>query len=73
VQMYYGTRKAADYCGYSYETFRKIIREYQLPKYGPRRNRFSVHDLDEFMVEPEQFTVQSNRKAGRRKPITLKP
>jgi hypothetical protein len=63
-------RQAAEYCGYGYETFRKMMRSYQLPKYGPKRNRFSVVDLDAFMANPEEFR-QVKRQKVRRAPLQL--
>ena len=66
---FYTKKEAARYCGYAPDTFAKIIREYDLPRYGPKRNRFAQSILDLFMEEPDMF-----RKMGktRRTPLQLK-
>lgn len=47
------TKEAAEYCGYSVKKFR----EYAIPRCGPKRNRFDVHDLDAWMKNPEAFRL----------------
>lgn len=49
--------EAAEYCGYSVDTFRRHLRSYPLPKYGPKRNRFKAIDLDAWMEDPHKFKV----------------
>lgn len=58
--------EAARYCGYSPYTFRRKIREYELPRYGPNRNRFARSVLDAFMESPETF--KKVPRARRRNP-----
>ena len=51
-------RQAAEYCGYSVKTFKKYVREYNIPRYGPKKNRYCTDDLDQFMKNPHAFTIQ---------------
>ncbi|MEW5772982.1 MAG: DNA-binding protein [Thermodesulfobacteriota bacterium] len=71
---YMTMRDAAAHCGYAYETFRKMLRAYRLPKYGPKANRFAVHDLDAFMADPgaykEEPQVRARRSRQRRGILT---
>jgi predicted DNA-binding transcriptional regulator AlpA len=62
-------KQAAEYCGYAPATFRRKLREYDLPRHGPEQNRFARSVLDNWMQNPEVFRkVQPNRK---RKPLTV--
>ncbi len=63
--------KAAEYCGYSTDRFRKIVRDYELPKYGPHRNKFSPVDLDLWMHDPESFKVREKRRSRKIMKLTL--
>ena len=59
---YLNTKKAAEFCGFSHIYFARLIELYQVPRYGPKRNRFKVSDLEEWMMRPEVFktTEQEN-------------
>lgn len=68
---YLNGKEAARYCGYHVSAFAKIIREYKIPRYGPRLNRFRKDDLDMFMENPSDFRYErpSRRKVPTR--VTL--
>lgn len=43
-------RQAANYCGYSGpKYFKKLADEYEIPRYGPSRNRYHRNDLDTWL------------------------
>lgn len=66
-------KESAKYCGYKYDTFKKIAREYNLPRYGPNRSKLSQVDLDSFMVDPTSFmSVRRFISSERRKPRKIK-
>lgn len=66
-------KESAKYCGYKYDTFKKIAREYSLPRYGPNRSKLSQVDLDSFMVDPTRFVSMSRLASNKRhKPIKIK-
>lgn len=52
---YFTPKAAGEYCGYSAKTFRRLAREYRLPRYGPGHARFSASDLDRWMQNPFEF------------------
>ena len=52
---FFNLKQAAEYCGYSPETFSRKIREYDIPRYGPEKNRFAKSTLDNFMASPDTF------------------
>jgi len=52
---FFNSQKAAEYCGYAPGTFERLVREYAIPKYGPKRNRFAKSVLDAWMHTPETF------------------
>ncbi len=69
---YLPTRDAADYLGFSYYHFRRIVKTYSIPRKGPHRNRFSVNDLDMWMDDSQCFLGEHGIKYKRnRKIITL--
>lgn len=49
---YLNLKQAAEYCGYSPDTFRRKLRQYELPRYGPEGNRFAQSVLDAWMQSP---------------------
>jgi hypothetical protein len=57
--------EAAKYTGYSVESFRDLVKEYQIPRYGPARRQYCKDDLDEFMREPDCFKSTSEHRAKR--------
>jgi len=66
-------KQAAEYCGYAPDTFRRKIRDYDIPRFGPENNKFAQSVLDEWMQSPKCFekgaAPQSNR--GRRQIVQL--
>ena len=62
VDKFLNTKKAAEFCGFNHIYFGRLIEQYQIPRYGPKRNRFKVSDLEEWMMRPELFkaTKQEN-------------
>jgi predicted DNA-binding transcriptional regulator AlpA len=52
---FYNLKTAAEYCGYSEKTFSRILSEYEIPRFGPRNNRFAKSVLTEWMRQPELF------------------
>ena len=52
---YLNLKQAAEYCGYSPDTFRRKLRQYELPRYGPEGNRFAQSVLDAWMQSPQTF------------------
>lgn len=65
---FFSLTDAAKYCDYALGTFERILRDYDLPKYGPKKNRFAKSILDEWMVTPEVFKKNSRPKPRRRVP-----
>jgi len=65
---FYNLKEAALYCGYKPATFARLIREYALPKSGPRKNRFAASVLDAWMASPDTFKMVPSAPARRRKP-----
>lgn len=68
---YMSMSAAAAYCGYSKDRFRKVVRDYELPKYGPHRNRFSPVDLDTWMSDPNSFKIRTQRRHHKIMKLTL--
>lgn len=60
-------KQAAEYCGYHPDTFSRKLKEYQVPRHGPEKNRFAKTVLDAFMENPHAFAkVQGHQR--KRKP-----
>lgn len=59
MDKYLNTKQAAAYCGYNHIYFARIMEDYQIPRYGPKRNRFKVSDLDDWMVQSQNFIKES--------------
>lgn len=65
-------KDAAAYCGYSPDAFARTLRGFDLPRTGPRRNRFARSVLDAWMASPETFQRQDQQPVpgrGRPRPI----
>jgi len=67
---YLTAKQAAKYIGYSLQVFYKLVRDYQIPKYGPSRNRYRQLDLDNFMESPYCF-IQCNHAHSQKTPDLL--
>ncbi|ABM29792.1 helix-turn-helix transcriptional regulator [Nitratidesulfovibrio vulgaris] len=69
---YLNLKQAAAYLGYAVSTFRAYASSWDIPRMGPRRNRFRKEDLDAWMANPAAFKRQ--REPRRRtgfKPVEL--
>lgn len=65
--MYVTKHNAAIYCGYNPDYFLKLMKKYDLPKYGPKYNRYKLVDLDEWMKDPSKYEIQSSPYAPRQR------
>lgn len=54
---FYNGKEAARYVGYSYDHFRHLASEYQIPRCGPRFNRYAQSTLDTWMSNPSCFKI----------------
>ena len=61
--------KAAEYCGYATETFRSYMKQYKIPRYGPKRTHFARSTLDDFMNHPEHFLPSVRKHKAIKVPI----
>ncbi|WP_027369183.1 helix-turn-helix domain-containing protein [Desulfocurvibacter africanus] len=52
---YFNFKQAAAYVGFGKTAFRDYVLKGQIPKYGPKLNRFRKADLDAFMEDPNIF------------------
>lgn len=72
---YKTTEEAAAYIRKGLSTFRKYVRQYQIPRHGPSGDRYRVEDLDAFMADSHRFIGQSRsmrkRKTGPFTPVKL--
>lgn len=68
---FYNLKQAAEYCGMAGRTFQRYLRDFELPRSGPKRNKFSSSVLDLWMENPEQFRKQVKPQPRRRGPIQL--
>ncbi len=70
---YLNGRGAALYCGYSYDYFRKIAKQYRIPRCGVADKMFKVENLDLFMQDTEYFLrIASIQIKQEVKPITIR-
>lgn len=67
---YLNAKQAAAYVGYGVSAFRKHAREAQLPRRGPKKNRYSKADLDAFMADPRVFRSPAKIAARPREGFT---
>jgi excisionase family DNA binding protein len=58
-------KEAARYCGYETSTFRRLAKDYRIPKYGPGAARYATSDLDEWMQNVFVFINVSSRQMER--------
>jgi len=59
---------AAMYCGdYSPDRFRKVAKEFEIPRHGPHRNLYDRLELDEWITNPNCYrSNRPGRRTGRR-------
>ncbi|WCB45182.1 helix-turn-helix transcriptional regulator [Nitratidesulfovibrio vulgaris] len=62
---YLNLKQAAAYLGYAVSTFRAYASSWNIPRMGPRRNRFRKEDLDAWMQNPAVFHGGSTKKRKR--------
>jgi hypothetical protein len=62
-RQFFSQKEAAEYCGYSVVKFRQFAKDYDIPRCGPKRDRYRKEDLDDFMTDPASFhnPVRSRR------------
>lgn len=53
---YLNLKDAAAYCGYNPKHFSRIASWFDIPRHGPKRNRFKRSDLDAWMKTPSTFS-----------------
>lgn len=64
-RKWFDTAEAAGYCGYSLDTFRDYAKQYQVPRRGPKLNRYDREELDQWMQDPSCFTSNNVKQAHR--------
>lgn len=62
---FFTKQEAAKYLGYKPSYFVKLLKEYNIPRYGPAKTRFAKSVLDMFMIYPEKFRKQKTKAYGR--------
>lgn len=62
---------AAEYCGYAVGTFERILREYDVPRHGPKKNRLAKSTLDAWMASPETFKRASPTRRRKPRAVTV--
>lgn len=68
MNEYLNIKSAAVYCGYSASYFPHALEKYKIPRYGPKKNRLKISDLDLWMKNPEIFKSGNEaHKTGFRK------
>lgn len=71
-RMYFNLKDAARFLGYAPRTFQEYVRQYRIPRVGPRQNRFSRRDLESFMENPQAFIPLKPKTHNRPfKPVQL--
>ena len=72
---YKTAEEAAQYIRKGLSTFRKYVRQYQIPRHGPSGDRYLVEDLEAFMADSHRFLRQAcptpKRRAGPFTPVKL--
>lgn len=70
AQQFYRLDQAAEFCGYAPDTFRDVLREYAIPRFGPKRTKFHEPVLVDFMLNPDKY---SRTRAKMKRKEKLKP
>lgn len=60
-----GVRAAAAYLGYNPKHFSRVASWFDIPRHGPKRNRFKRSDLDAWMKTPSIFSSSGPPEAPR--------
>jgi len=67
------SKQAAEYCTMSdHKYFLKIVKIYNIPRYGPSGRAFDLHDLDRWMVDKKCFSPD-HAHSYRRRPGSFTP
>lgn len=70
MREYLTIKQAAAYCSYNAAYFGRIMEIYKIPKYGPKKNRIRVLDLEAWMKKPDIFSNMENEiRSGFRRVI----
>lgn len=70
MREYMNIKEAAKYCCYNAAYFGRVMEQYRIPKYGPKKNRLRIVDLDAWMKNPEIFSNTENEvRSGFRRVI----
>ena len=66
---FFKTAQAAEYCGYALTTWENEVKPlYDIPRHGPKQNRYARSVLDLFMAAPDAFRKRKTASPGRRTP-----
>jgi len=68
---FYTIKDAASYCGYKPRTFTAVLRDFDVPRHGPRKNRLAKSVLDAWMASPESFRKQERPRSRKPKPVKV--
>lgn len=68
---FFPLRDAAEYCGYAPDTFARFLREYDLPRIGPAKNRFARSVLDAWMASPDTFRKSPAPRHRKPRPVEV--
>jgi len=69
---FYNGKDAARYVGYSYDHFRHLASEYQIPRCGPSFSRYSQSILDTWMSNPSAFIISASPNSKKPKKLEVK-
>lgn len=72
---FFNFKQAAEFCGYHPDTFRRKLKDYELPRCGPDKTRFAKSALEAFMESPDTFKKAPSIPGGRRrgmKPVVVR-
>lgn len=65
------TVNAAAWCDYPVDTFRELAKEFQIPRHGPKLNRYDKEEIDQWMKDPLCF--RNNTKPMVKSGASYKP
>ncbi len=68
---FFNLAQAAEYVGYSADAFGRYAREYEIPRWGPKKNRFAKSDLEAWMHDETAF-LAAKQAPGRRRPRAVR-
>ena len=68
---FYNAKQAAEFVGYGYDHFRHLVSEYDIPRHGPRNNRYAQSVLNTWMKDPNCFKIKAFPKSKRVKKLEV--